>query len=80
MEIKLVNTIHPDPFQSNYDYKKYSVESAEGKFLTHIFENNGDFINLKKSHFYETPEAAAREAVPRRYQKENISVVERPAK
>lgn len=59
LTIDLEGVIRPDPDYASYDYKKFSVRDERGKFLTHIFEHGGEFINLKSSKFFATKEAAA---------------------
>ena len=67
MKIELISNIRSNEHFTDYDFKKFAVTSEEGKILTHVFENQGDFINLKTSEFFETLEEAARNAVPKKF-------------
>jgi hypothetical protein len=62
LNIDLVDMVRPDSECTSFDYRKFSVKDKNGKFLTHIFELKGGFLNLKSSKFFETKEEAARAA------------------
>lgn len=58
VQIDFIEAVKSPSEYANYDYKKFAVVQS-GKFLAFIYENNGQFLNLRQREFFKTKEAAA---------------------